>query len=114
MKATMSPKLKEKSEKIRELAKKKHMALRTLKLMEKRNPSLKQTKTSPQEKKPMNLLEEYEQMEKQALINLVNLIDEFIPRSQESSERQPERPSSGPTEKNGEGINLNNPPIQKP
>jgi len=109
---TMSPKLKEKSEKIKELARKKHILLRTLKLMEKRNPSL--AKTSPQEKPPMNLLEEYEQMEKQGLVNLVNLIDEFIPRSQESSERQAERPSWGPTEKNAEGINLNNPPIQKP
>lgn len=111
---TMSPKLKEKSEKIKELARKKHILLRTLKLMEKRNPSLKQTKTSPQEQKSMNLLEEYEQMEKQGLVNLVNLIDEYVPRSQESSEQQPEYPSSGLREKDAGGINLNDPPIQKP
>ena len=112
MKATMSPKLKEKSEKIKELARKKHILLRILKRMEKRNPSLK--KPLPQEQKPMNLLEEAREQEKQALINLVNLIDEYVPRSQGSGKPQPERPSSGPTEDGSPESNLNDPPIQKP
>ncbi len=93
----MSPSLKEKSEKIKELARKKHILLRTLKLMEKRNPSLK--KTSHQEKRPMNLLEEAREQEKQALINLVNLIDEYVPRSRQSEEESSNQASSDPNEK---------------
>jgi len=106
---TMSPTLKQKSEKIKELARKKHILLRTQKLMEKRNPSLR--KTSPQEKPPVNLLDEAREQEKQALINLVNLIDEYVPRSPVS--RQPERPSSGPTANGSPEINPDDPPIQK-
>jgi hypothetical protein len=94
---TMSQESKEKKAKVIELARKKHILLRTLKLMEKRNPSLKQT--SPHEKPPMNLLEEYEQMEKQGLVNLVNLIDEYVPRPLESSKPEPECQSSDPKER---------------
>lgn len=95
MKDTMSPTLRQKSEKIKELARKKHILLRTQKLMEKRNPSL--AKTSPQEKKPMNLLEEYREMEKQALINLVDLIDEYVPRSKRPKGEPSASESSTPT-----------------
>lgn len=97
--------------KLKEIWRKKHLLKRTQKLMEKRNPSLK--KTSPQEKQPMNLLEEYREMERQALIDLVNLIDEYVPRSQESGKPQPELPSSGPTEDGSPESNLNDPPIQR-